>query len=43
MELPKKYKVQDAEKRWQQFWEDEKVYAWDPSKTRDENPPNELG
>jgi len=36
MELPKKYKAQEAEARWQQHWEAQKTYAWDPSRGRDE-------
>src|SRR3989344_1783115 len=30
MELPKQYDSEEAEKRWQAFWEKEKVYAFDP-------------
>ncbi|MBR9700184.1 valine--tRNA ligase [Candidatus Woesearchaeota archaeon] len=29
MELPKRYDVQEAEKRWQKYWEKEKIYAFD--------------
>jgi len=37
MELPKKYKAADAESRWQQYWTVEQVYAWDPSRGREES------
>ena len=30
MELPKQYDSEEAEKRWQAFWEKENVYAFDP-------------
>jgi len=27
-ELPKKYKAQDIEKKWQQIWKEKDIYAW---------------
>src|SRR6056297_1212680 len=36
MDLPKKYKPQEAESRWEQYWEDHDLFAWDPAKSRDE-------
>src|SRR3989338_8017333 len=30
MELPKQYDSEEAEKRWQTFWEKEKIYSFDP-------------
>jgi valyl-tRNA synthetase len=34
-QLPTKYDPQEAEARWRNFWEEAKVYAWDPSAPRD--------
>ncbi len=36
MELPKQFNAAEAEERWQQRWNDAQVYAWDPSRGRDE-------
>ncbi len=36
MELPKKYKPEDVEQRWQQHWHDQQTYAYDPSRPREE-------
>jgi len=36
MDLPKRYKHDDVESRWKDWWSDESVYQWDPSKGRDE-------
>ncbi|MCF6284517.1 MAG: valine--tRNA ligase [Candidatus Hydrogenedentes bacterium] len=37
MDLPKKYKPQDAEPKWLQSWEETGIYKWDASKSRDES------
>ena len=36
MEIPKKYKVHDVEAQWKDHWGNENIYAWDPSKSREE-------
>ena len=36
MEPPKKFKPQDLESNWKSFWKDSGIYAWDPSRGRDE-------
>ena len=36
MDLPKKYKPQEAESRWEKYWEESNLFAWDPEKGRDE-------
>ena len=36
MSLPKKYKAPDMEACWKDFWKEQKTYAWDPSRGRDE-------
>jgi valyl-tRNA synthetase len=36
VEPPKKFKAKEVEDRWMQFWLDEKLYAWDPSRGREE-------
>lgn len=36
MDLPKKYKPQDIETRWQAYWHEKKVYAYDPERERGE-------
>ncbi|MBI2434174.1 MAG: valine--tRNA ligase [Candidatus Hydrogenedentes bacterium] len=36
MELPKNYSAKQAEARWQQFWAERQVYAWDPARPREE-------
>ena len=33
--LPKNYDHKEAEPRWQQRWEEAKVYAWDESQPRE--------
>jgi len=35
-ELPKKYNHQEAEQKWQTFWNDNNTYKWDPTKSREE-------
>lgn len=35
--FPDKYKHIDAEKKWQEYWSQKKVYAWDKTKSREEN------
>jgi len=30
MELPKRYNAKESEKKWMDFWEKEKIYAFDP-------------
>lgn len=34
--LPKKYKHKESEKKWQQFWRDQKTYKWEKDLKRDE-------
>jgi valyl-tRNA synthetase len=36
-ELPKKYKHAEAESKWQEFWEDKKVYQFDTNSKRENN------
>lgn len=36
MEVPKKYNPADTESRWQAYWDKEQLFAWDPSRGRDE-------
>lgn len=36
MELPKKYQPSDMESHWQEQWGRSSLYAWDPSRGRDE-------
>ena len=36
MELPKNFTAKDAEARWQEFWNAQRTYAWDPSRGREE-------
>ncbi|MCP4639960.1 MAG: valine--tRNA ligase [bacterium] len=36
MDLPKKYKAHETEERWRNHWEQAGIYAWDPSRGRDE-------
>ena len=36
MELPKKYKPHDVEATWKDAWSQSDIYAWDPSRSRDE-------
>jgi valyl-tRNA synthetase len=36
MEFPKNFVPGDIETRWQAGWADSKIYAWDPSRGRDE-------
>ncbi len=36
MELPKKYEPAEMEAHWQASWEAKRLYAWDPSRGRDE-------
>ena len=48
MELPKHYNPKESEARWQQFWEDEGVYRFDPASpkklfTIDTPPPTVSG
>jgi valyl-tRNA synthetase len=35
-EIPKKYKHLEVEDRWRQKWDGWKIYAWDPSRPREE-------
>lgn len=37
MDIPKKYKADDIENRWKDQWGELGVYAWDPSKSREES------
>ena len=36
MELPKKYKVGDIEKKWSHTWVEQRLYAYDPSRSRED-------
>ncbi len=36
MEMPKKYEPAEIETKWQRFWEDNHLYAWDPTRGREE-------
>jgi len=36
MEFPKKYKPQELEQRWQPYWKETGIYAWDPERPREE-------
>ena len=36
MDIPKKYKPREIEDRWKDHWAEQKIYAWDPSRSRDE-------
>jgi len=36
MELPKKYKAREIEEQWRAYWQEKDLYAWDPSRGRDE-------
>ncbi len=36
MELPKNYDANAVEDRWKNAWEQENLYAWDPTKSREE-------
>ncbi|HOZ48164.1 MAG TPA: valine--tRNA ligase [Candidatus Hydrogenedentes bacterium] len=36
MELPKKYDPQEMEDRWRKHWKQEQLYAYDPSRPREE-------
>lgn len=33
-ELTKKYQFQETEKKWQEFWAENKIYKWDSSANR---------
>ena len=35
VEFPNKYKFSDSEKKWQEFWQKNKIYSWDKNETRD--------
>ncbi len=36
MEIPEKYDANEAEARWRERWEADQIYAWDPSRPREE-------
>ncbi|NIA14723.1 MAG: valine--tRNA ligase [Nitrospiraceae bacterium] len=36
MELPRKYKAKDCEQRWLDHWKDTNIFAYDPTRGRDE-------
>lgn len=36
MEVPDKYKPDEIETRWQRYWEDSRLYAWDPARSRED-------
>ena len=35
MELPKEYNIKSSEKKWQKFWEDNKIYAFNPESDKE--------
>ena len=35
MEFPKKYRPLDIEQRWTKEWEEKRLYAWDPTASRE--------
>ena len=35
--LPKKYKHQEIEQKWQDFWSEEKIYKWSDNLTKEHN------
>jgi valyl-tRNA synthetase len=37
MDIPKKYKADEIENRWKDRWGEEGIYAWDPSKSREDS------
>lgn len=37
MDLPKKYKPEEAETKWLNAWAEQGTYQWDPTKSRDES------
>ena len=46
MELPKRYNPQESEIKWMNYWEKEKIYAFDPESKAEiysvDNPPPTL-
>ncbi len=36
MEMPRQFKSEEAEPRWQAYWQEKGLYRWDPAKGRDE-------
>lgn len=34
-EFPKNYNFTDSEKKWQKFWQDQKIYLWNPDEVRE--------
>src|SRR3990167_437874 len=36
MDIPEKYNAKESEKKWQTYWEQEKIYAFDPSDAKRE-------
>ncbi len=36
MDLPKSYKPQEVECRWEKYWEENNLFAWDPDRGRDD-------
>lgn len=34
-EFPKHYNFIESEKKWQKFWQEQKIYLWDPNDTRE--------
>lgn len=37
MELPKRFDAKEVEARWQRIWEEQRVYAYDPHRCREES------
>ena len=36
MELPKRFDAKEVEARWQRIWEEQRIYAYDPTRSREE-------
>ena len=36
MELPKRFDAREVEARWQRIWEEQRIYAYDPTRSREE-------
>ncbi|XVN42446.1 MAG: valine--tRNA ligase [Candidatus Rickettsia vulgarisii] len=34
-EFPKNYNFSESEKKWQEFWQEQKIYAWDKNESRE--------
>ena len=34
-EFPKDYSFSESERKWQKFWQEQKIYLWDKNETRE--------